>query len=367
MKLLPSATDSAIIKPKTSFISANKLIPNVSDKETENKEKTIVIKEKLTTIAGLLEGTLASKKKEENDKKKEEQQERRGKREAKLEKKPKNTAGKLELPKVPGMSFLDRIKQFLMNVLGGYLLYRLVEFAPKLVPVISGIMKIGEWLIDFGGKILNGLATFIDWGYQAYDWTRKQVKNIFGEEGAKKFDDFAGLVNKLLNGALIGAMVAIKIAEGAFAAAKIAKASAAASGVTSAVTGGSAVTTGVTAGGVTVTTSGGAAVGSASGVGSAAGIGAGAVAGIIAGVGLLASGLGEGAFQLKKIGQDLEEGTKKRFEEKAWYDPRRPIDFALYRGAKFINFQLGLVGGLLDIVGAPFRYAIELLRYPFLS
>jgi len=361
MKLLPSATNSAIIKSRSSVISADKLIPNISDKKAENQEKTIVIKEKLTTIAGLLEGTLASKKKEENDKKKEEQQERRGKREAKLEKKPKNTAGKLELPKVPGMSFLDRIKQFLMNVLGGYLLYRLVEFAPKLVPVISGIMKIGEWLIDFGGKILNGLATFIDWGYQAYDWTRKQVKNIFGEEGAKKFDDFAGLVNKLLNGALIGAMVAIKIAEGAFAAAKIAKASAAASGVTSAVTGGSAVTTGVTAGGVTVTTSGGAAVGSA------AGIGAGAVAGIIAGVGLLASGLGEGAFQLKKTGQDLEEGAKKRFEEKAWYDPRRPIDFALYQGSRFINFQLGLIGGLLDIVGAPFRYAIELLRYPFLS
>ena len=214
MKLLPNVTDSAIIKPRTSVISASKLVPTFSDKKAEDQEKTTIIKEKLTTIAGLLEGTLASKKKEENDKRKEEQQERRGKKEAKLEKKPKNTGGKLELPKVPGMSFLDRIKQFLMNVLGGYLLYRLVEFAPKLVPVISGIMKIGEWLINFGGKILNGLVSFIDWGYKAYDWTRGQIKNIFGEEGAKQFDNFAGLVNKLLNGALIGAMVAIKVAEG---------------------------------------------------------------------------------------------------------------------------------------------------------
>lgn len=214
MKLLPSATNSAIIKPRTSVISANKLIPNVSDKKAENQEKTIVIKEKLTTIAGLLEGTLASKKKEENDKKKEEQQERRSKRETKLEKKPKDTGGKLDLPKVPGMSFLDRIKQFLMNILGGYLLYRLIKFAPLLTPIIKGIVQIGEWLINFGGKILNGLVTFIDWGYKAYDWTRGQVKNIFGEEGAKQFDNFAGLVNKLLNGALIGAMVAIKVAEG---------------------------------------------------------------------------------------------------------------------------------------------------------
>ena len=214
MKLLPSATDSAIIKPKTSFISANKLIPNVSDKETENKEKTIVIKEKLTTIAGLLEGTLASKKKEENDKRKEEQQERRGKREVKLEKKPKNTGGKLELPTVPGMSFLDRIKQFLMNILGGYLLYRLVEFAPKLVPVISGIMKIGEWLINFGGKILNGLASFISAGMDAYKWTRNQVKNIFGEDAAKGFDSLSSNLTKVLNGAFIAALTAIKIAEG---------------------------------------------------------------------------------------------------------------------------------------------------------
>lgn len=214
MKLLPTAANSAIIKPRTSVISADKLVPNSNAKRTEDQEKTTVIKEKLTTIAGLLEGTFASKKKEETDKKKEEQQERRSKREAKLEKKPKDTGGKLDLPKVPGMSFLDRIKQFLMNVLGGYLLYRLIEFAPKLAPVLTGIVAVGEWLIDFGGKILNGLVSFIDWGYKAYDWTRGQVENIFGEEGAKQFDNFAGLVNKLLNGALIAAMVAIKVADG---------------------------------------------------------------------------------------------------------------------------------------------------------
>lgn len=213
MKLLPSATDSAIIKPRASFISVDKLVPTFSDKKEENQEKTIVIKEKLTTIAGLLEGTLASKKKEETDKKKEEQQERRSQREAKLEKKPK-TEGKLDLPKVPGMSFLDRIKQFLMNVLGGYLLYRLVEFAPLLKPVFTGLVGIGEWLINFGGKILNGLVTFIDWGYKAYDWTRGQVANIFGEDAAKGFDSISSNLTTLLNGAVIAAMTAIKVAEG---------------------------------------------------------------------------------------------------------------------------------------------------------
>ena len=214
MKLLPSATDSAIIKPRTSVISVDKLIPNDSDKKAENQEKTTIIKEKLTTIAGLLEGTLASKKKEENDKRKKEQQERRGEREAKLEKKPKDTGGKLDLPKVPGMSFLDRIKQFLMQVLGGYLLYRLVEFAPLLQPILTGIMKVGEWLINFGGKILNAVVSFVDGAYAAYDWTRDKIENVFGEDAAVKFDELSSNLNKLLNGAFIAAMVSVKIAEG---------------------------------------------------------------------------------------------------------------------------------------------------------
>ena len=214
MKLLPSATTSAIIRPKTSVISADKLVPNFSSKKAEEQEKTVVIKEKLTTIAGLLEGTLASKKKEETDKKKKEQQERRESREAKLEKKPKDTGGKLKLPSVPGMSFLDRIKQFLMQVLGGYLLYKLVEFAPLLTPILTGIMQVGEWLIDFGGKILNAVVSFVDGAYAAYDWSREQVKNIFGEDAAKGFDQLSSNLNKLLNGALIAAMVAIKVADG---------------------------------------------------------------------------------------------------------------------------------------------------------
>ena len=46
---------------------------------------------------------------------------------------------------------------------------------------------------------------------------------------------------------------------------------------------------------------------------------------------------------------------------------QKPLDWAIWQGSRFLNFQLGIVGGLLDIVGAPFRYAIELIRYPFLS
>ena len=70
---------------------------------------------------------------------------------------------------------------------------------------------------------------------------------------------------------------------------------------------------------------------------------------------MLSSALGEGAFQLRKIGKGFEGGAKKRYEEKGPFDPRKPLDWLLYQGARFINHNLNGLGILLDIVGAPFR------------
>ena len=40
---------------------------------------------------------------------------------------------------------------------------------------------------------------------------------------------------------------------------------------------------------------------------------------------------------------------------------------AVHLTDKFNSYLLGTIGVILDIVGAPFRYIIELIRYPFLS
>jgi hypothetical protein len=62
----------------------------------------------------------------------------------------------------------------------------------------------------------------------------------------------------------------------------------------------------------------------------------------------------------------MEQGAKKSYDSEK--NPlMKPIRWLMYQGAKFISFQLGTVGSLLDIVGTPFRYAIELIRYPFLD
>ena len=45
---------------------------------------------------------------------------------------------------------------------------------------------------------------FIDFGYKAVEGTRAFIENIFGEDGAKAFDNITGHLNKLFN--LIGAI-----------------------------------------------------------------------------------------------------------------------------------------------------------------
>ena len=60
-------------------------------------------------------------------------------------------------------------------------------------------MKAADFVLEWGGKFLNVLVTVVDAGYKAYDWTRGKIEDVFGEEGAKKFDKIAGILNTVMN------------------------------------------------------------------------------------------------------------------------------------------------------------------------
>ena len=194
----------------------NKTIVLLSDtsiinKGERNKEKYAEVKKKLSDIKGLLAGTLAAEKKQLDDEKREQQKEERQKQESKLEIGKKKKDKKDLTAKIPGMSFLDRIKKFINDIIFGFLLVKLVDFAPLLAPIAGGLAATVKFLVDFGGKILNSLISFVDFGYKAYDWTRGAIKNIGGEEAAENFDKLSGALNKFLNAAFILAMAGSSI------------------------------------------------------------------------------------------------------------------------------------------------------------
>jgi hypothetical protein len=156
------------------------------------------IKINVIKIENILKGSLALDKKQLDDKKKATSGKRRENIETKLETKPNAESGKVKMPSAPRMGILDFIKNFIGNVLLGYFAVRLIKHLPKIMPIVKFLGNAADFIIDVGGKLLNGLVTFIDIGYKAYDATRGFIKNLGGENFAKGFDKFIGAIDTAL-------------------------------------------------------------------------------------------------------------------------------------------------------------------------
>ena len=157
-----------------------------------------IIKTNVVKIESFFKGTLALDKKQLDDKKRDISKKRKEKIETKLETKPNAESGKISMPAAPRTGILDFIKNFIGNVLLGYFAVRLIKHLPKIMPIVKFLGNAADFIIDVGGKLLNGLVTFIDIGYKAYDATRGFIKNIGGENFAKGFDKFLGAIDTAL-------------------------------------------------------------------------------------------------------------------------------------------------------------------------
>ncbi len=120
--------------------------------------------------------------------------------------KPKKSSS-IRLPE-PRTGILDGIKKFMSNVISGFLLIKLATLTPLFQTISRLIVPVGKFLYEFGKKLLDGLVSFIDFGYKAYDFARGTVGNLFGEGAVKHFDKFSSTLNTFLNLAIITALTA---------------------------------------------------------------------------------------------------------------------------------------------------------------
>ena len=144
-KLLPQSRSGAMVPIKKTAIT--RITPIAKKKAVsakENKDTLVVIKERCIEINTLLKGSLALDKIRADRERKKVQQQRRAGQEDNLESKKKGKEEKGPGLNMPKIGFLDRMKNFIKNVLLGFILVRLVEFAPilqKIVPVIAGVTE----------------------------------------------------------------------------------------------------------------------------------------------------------------------------------------------------------------------------------
>ena len=190
---------SLAVRPKATLAPVKSSSSAITKLESKEESPILVIKTKVIKIEDILKGTLAAEKKAADDKRKAEEQQEREESENEVEGDPK-TGVKFKLP-LPGKikSWWGNIKKFFFTVLFGWLFLKFMKWLPKLKGILKLLAGLAEFLIDFGGRILNGLVTMVHWGYAAFEWTRGAIENVFGEKGVKVFDKITNVLKTVLN------------------------------------------------------------------------------------------------------------------------------------------------------------------------
>ena len=251
---------------------------------------------------------------------------------------------------VARLGILDVIKNFIFQTLLGAFVIKILPQLPKLKDVLSFGLKATDFLVSFSGKILNAFVTSVDKVYQIVDFGKQQAKLLGGDKGLQNYNKSLDLANKVMNSMFIAAMLFSDLAESD-----------------------SRASIGQQAVGFIkdrVVERGAQQVAQQAAIRGAAQISTRAAAGAVAGVGLLSSALGEGAFQLRKFTNKIQKDADLAFNE-AQNDKNpfmRFIKTSFYGafvrpGMMFTNFLLNGLGTLLDVIGAPFRYAVELINF----
>jgi len=200
-------------------VNAEKLLsrkvetPNISSPKG-SKFRLKSIKIKVDTINDILKQSLKSKTKARSSDRSKDEKETSTKTENELEKQQKKF-GKFKLPNpIKKLNPLNKITNFLFNILAGYVAVRLLDNLPMLKELIPKIESAFEFIEEWGGKIFNGLVTLVDEGYKMYDGLRDNVKEMFGEDGQKKFDEISNHLKTALNLAIVAALIGVRV--GAF-------------------------------------------------------------------------------------------------------------------------------------------------------
>ena len=208
-KLLPQSKSGTITPIKKGAIT--KITP-IGTKESaveskgEKKDTLIVIKERCIEIDTLLRGSLALDKIRADQARKKTEKQTRSKKETELEKSDDKDEKKGKGLKLPKISFFDRIKNFIKNVILGFIVVRLLKFAPQIAKVVSFLKPVAKFIFGIGEKLLEGFVNLVDFGYKIYDSGRKFIGDKLGEDALANFDKLSGAINTMLNLALIAAM-----------------------------------------------------------------------------------------------------------------------------------------------------------------
>jgi len=213
-----------VSKPTTPLISSSSTFDakNISKPTAAIGKEDLVgtafrIKTTLVDVDTLLKGSIALDEIREKDRKKSGKKKERKGQEKELESATKKNKNKFKLrglvpPKAK--SVFGNIINFFVTLLLGKVLMGLIDNVGLFAAIAKGLVGVSNFLIKWGGKLLNAFVGIIDFGYKIYDGIRGTVGKLFGESGMKVFDNLSKTFVLLLNTALIAAMAGSQVNQG---------------------------------------------------------------------------------------------------------------------------------------------------------
>ena len=213
-----NSTPTTPLIPSSPILDPKSISKTTSSLGTETLEGTAFrIKTTLIDVDTLLKGSLTLDKMREKERTKGRKKKERKGAEKELEEgtqknRNKFGLGKLVPPKAKGI--FGNIINFFVTLLLGKVLMGLLDNPGLLAGIAKGLVGVANFLIKWGGRILNAFVGLIDFGYKIYDGIRGTVGKLFGESGLKVFDNLSKTFVLLLNTALIAAMAGSQINQG---------------------------------------------------------------------------------------------------------------------------------------------------------
>ena len=200
----------AIVKASTTKIKAESF-KKEGQTISFSKDQFLVVEKQVIQIKDLVLSSTSISKSSILQQKKESEDKSRKEKESSLEKdKDSKEKDGIKMPSGPKLGFFDRIKSFLFKMLVGWVVLKLLPYLPQLAKALKVIAPAFDFIINVSGAILNGLVTFIDWGYKGVTAIQGFIRNIGGNKALELFDKFTSVFATLVNGALILSMILLK-------------------------------------------------------------------------------------------------------------------------------------------------------------
>ena len=206
-KLLPSS-ELRISKKNISTSLLRDLKPVEKEPEiTATKDSSLA--EKFEAIKKFLSERYKRDRDESIMENRRREEEKRKQREENIEKEKKKAPRPFK-GLLPRRGIFDTIGNFLLFLAGGLLLNKFLSLQKEFSGILNILKDITVGIWNFTTTVVSGIINMVNAGYEGYDAVMQKVEDVGGKDLREKVEKFMPLLNKVINGAIIAAMIGLR-------------------------------------------------------------------------------------------------------------------------------------------------------------